>query len=76
MDLFRISLSSAYNLNLNDDDAEKAVCKDVELFKEAGGGTIVENSSHGLKRDISFMKKVSQLTGVNVIAGTGMLCVI
>ncbi|EGI61262.1 PREDICTED: phosphotriesterase-related protein [Acromyrmex echinatior] len=63
--------SSLYNLEFYGDDAAKAVYKDVELFKEAGGGTIVENSSHGLKRDISLMKNISQSLGVNVIAGTG-----
>lgn len=56
-----------------DGDAANAVYKDVELFKESGGGTIVENSSHGLKRDISLMKSVSQSLGVNVIAGTGIV---
>jgi len=55
------------------DDAAKAVYKDVELFKEAGGGTIVDNSSHGLKRDIFLMKNISQSLGVNVIAGTGIV---
>lgn len=63
--------SSLYNLEFYDGDAAKAVYKDVELFKEAGGGTIVENSSHGLKRDISLMKNVSRSMEVNVIAGTG-----
>ncbi|XP_011862315.1 PREDICTED: phosphotriesterase-related protein isoform X2 [Vollenhovia emeryi] len=63
--------SSLYNLEFYDGDAAKAVYKDVELFKEAGGGTIVENSSHGLKRDISLMTNVSRSLGVNVIAGTG-----
>ncbi|XP_011635599.1 phosphotriesterase-related protein isoform X1 [Pogonomyrmex barbatus] len=63
--------SSLYNLKLNDGDAAKAVYKDMELFKEAGGGTIVENSSHGLKRDISLMRNVSRSMGINVIAGTG-----
>lgn len=60
-------------MELHGDDAAEAVHKDVELFKEAGGGSIVENSSHGLRRDISLMKNVSRSTGVNVIAGTGMV---
>ncbi|KAL0112032.1 hypothetical protein PUN28_013328 [Cardiocondyla obscurior] len=63
--------SNIYNMELFGDDAAKAVYKDVELFKEAGGGTIVENSNHGLKRDVPFLKNVSQSSGVNIIAGTG-----
>lgn len=34
-------------------------------------GTIVENSTEGLKRDIAFYKQVSKQTGVHVVAGTG-----
>lgn len=52
--------------------AQKAVNMDVKLFKEAGGGTIVENSNHGLNRDIILMRNISQSMGVNVITGTGM----
>ncbi|XP_020289158.1 phosphotriesterase-related protein [Pseudomyrmex gracilis] len=63
--------SSLYNLEFRDKDAAEAVKIDVELYKEAGGGTIVENSSHGLNRNIPLMKQISQSTGVNVIAGTG-----
>lgn len=57
--------------NLEFYDVEEAVSMDVKLFKEAGGGTIVENSSHGLKRDISLMRNISKSMEVNVIAGTG-----
>lgn len=31
----------------------------------------MENSNYGLQRNIPFMRKVSQVTGINVIAGTG-----
>jgi len=74
--LYNIRYSNIYNLEFCDGDAAKAVYKDVELLKEAGGETIVENSSYGLKRDISLMKNVSRSIGVNVIVGTGMLRVI
>jgi predicted metal-dependent phosphotriesterase family hydrolase len=50
-----------------------AVLEDVEIFKKSGGGTIVENSNHGLQRNISLMKEISKSTGINVIAGTGRL---
>ncbi|XP_033221328.1 phosphotriesterase-related protein [Belonocnema kinseyi] len=62
--------SSSTNLQLNS-DSEEAVLQDVKLFKEHGGGTIVENTSHGIKRNIPFMKRVSRESGVHIIAGTG-----
>lgn len=65
------SYSSSYNLIYNDQYTEDAVLEDVKLYKKFGGGTIVENSNYGLKRNIPFMKKVSEATGINVIAGTG-----
>jgi phosphotriesterase-related protein len=34
-------------------------------------GTIVENSTEGLERDLAFCKKVSQYTDVHVVVGTG-----
>ncbi|XP_034937333.1 phosphotriesterase-related protein [Chelonus insularis] len=63
--------SSSYNVNFNDDDTLVAVLEDVKMFKKFGGGTIVENTSYGIRRDIPFAKKVSQETGVNIIIGTG-----
>lgn len=61
-----------YNVTFNDDDTREAILSDVNLLNKFSGGTIVENTSHGLLRDISFMKHVSQATGINVIAGTGI----
>ena len=69
--IFYFRYSSLDNLQLNN-ECEEAILKDVHLFKEHGGGTIVENTSHGIKRNIAFMKRVSQETGVHVIAGTGI----
>lgn len=43
----------------------------MKLYKQWGGGTIVENSSHGLKRNLPFLLDVAKETGVHVIAGTG-----
>ncbi|XP_063363375.1 phosphotriesterase-related protein [Cydia amplana] len=63
--------SSKYNLTLNDKDTAQAVLNDVNMFRESGGGTIVENSAEGLDRDLSFLKRVSTETGVHVVAGTG-----
>ncbi|XP_014206776.1 phosphotriesterase-related protein [Copidosoma floridanum] len=60
-----------YNIRFNDDDSAAAVLEDVGFYKKSGGGTIVENTSHGIKRDIPLMRSVSEKTGVHVIAGTG-----
>ena len=43
------------------------------IQQKNGGGTIVENTTLGIKRDINFYKNVAKETGVNVIAGTGRL---
>lgn len=63
--------SSRFNLNLSDEESHKSVIEDVKLFKKWGGGSIVENTSYGIKRDLLFCRRVAQETGVNVIAGTG-----
>ncbi|XP_039755949.1 phosphotriesterase-related protein [Pararge aegeria] len=63
--------SSRYNLLLNDPDARDAVSSDVQLYKSLGGGSIVENTTLGLERDIGFYKRVSESTDVHIVAGTG-----
>ncbi|CAG4946587.1 unnamed protein product [Parnassius apollo] len=63
--------SSQSNLLLNDPESQQAVLNDVKAFKTFGGGTIVENSTVGLERNIEFLKNVSSDTGVHVVAGTG-----
>lgn len=62
---------SKYNINFEDDDTHRAVFEDVKQYKEFGGGSIVENTTHGINRDLKLMYKVAQLTGVNIVAGTG-----
>ncbi|KAL0822243.1 hypothetical protein ABMA28_004370 [Loxostege sticticalis] len=63
--------SSKFNLVLNDSMSRDAVFNDVASFKKYGGGTIVENSTEGLERDLAFSKEVSKNTGVHIVAGTG-----
>ncbi|XP_032689979.1 phosphotriesterase-related protein [Odontomachus brunneus] len=63
--------SNKYNLTFNDADSAQAVIEDVKSFYTFGGRTIVENSSHGLNRNIPLMVKISEQTGVNILAGTG-----
>ncbi|XP_010165504.1 phosphotriesterase-related protein isoform X2 [Antrostomus carolinensis] len=40
-------------------------------FKAAGGGTIVENTTTGIGRDVNTLKRLSEETGVHIIAGAG-----
>lgn len=62
---------SKYNINFEDDDTHRAVMDDVHLFKKFGGGTIVENTTHGINRNLALIRYISQSTGVNIVAGTG-----
>ena len=59
------------NAVLNDASSEAAVIDSVALFKSAGGGCLVDNSTLGLKRKTGFLRDVSKATGVHVVAGTG-----
>ncbi|XP_055605566.1 phosphotriesterase-related protein [Uranotaenia lowii] len=63
--------SCKYNLNFEDEDTHRAVLNDLKMYRSFGGGSIVENSSHGLNRNLKFLYEVSKETGVHVIAGTG-----
>lgn len=63
--------SSKFNINFHDRETQESVAEDLQLFKKWGGGTIVENTSHGLKRDLKFYREMALKTGVNIIAGTG-----
>lgn len=57
--------------NLSIEKENGAVFEEMDFFKKNGGGTIVENTTLGIKRNINFYKNVAKETGVNVIAGTG-----
>ena len=52
------------------DDVELAV-REVELFKKAGGRTIVDVSLPDIGRDVGKLAEVSRRTGVNIVAGCG-----
>ncbi|CAH2090788.1 unnamed protein product [Euphydryas editha] len=59
------------NLVLNDKSANQAVLKDIYNYRNNGGGTIVENTTEGLDRDVRFYETVMRNTDVNIVAGTG-----
>uniref|UniRef100_A0A8D2N9T5 N-acetyltaurine hydrolase n=1 Tax=Zonotrichia albicollis TaxID=44394 RepID=A0A8D2N9T5_ZONAL len=48
-----------------------AVREELLHFKAAGGGTIVENTTTGIGRDMNALKKLAEETGVHIIAGAG-----
>ena len=56
--------------NLLLDDMELAV-EEVDRFKQAGGQSIVDCTSIGIRRDPGKLRELSLRTGVNIIAGSG-----
>ncbi|XP_051466508.1 phosphotriesterase-related protein isoform X2 [Apus apus] len=48
-----------------------AVKEELLHFKATGGGTIVENTTTGIGRDMNSLKKLAEETGVHIIAGAG-----
>lgn len=63
--------SSRYNLNCTDEEWHNKVLEDVALYKKWGGGCIVDNTSHGIKRNLEFCHEVAEKTGVQIVVGTG-----
>lgn len=61
--------SSKENLLLNQE--VDAVKEELIAFKAAGGGCIVENTTTGISRDVKTLKRLSQETGVHIVAGAG-----
>ena len=51
-------------------DEQLAVQETLE-FKDRGGGTIVDVTSIGLKRDPEALRRVSVTTGLNIVMGSG-----
>lgn len=49
----------------------KAVREELLIYKQAGGGAIVENTTTGIKRDVVTLKQLAKDTGVHVVAGAG-----
>lgn len=62
--------SHKLNLSLGDEPFDDMV-KELNLFKQEGGQSIVEVTINGINRDVEYLAKVSLATGLNIIAGTG-----
>ena len=73
VNVFIFRYSHKDNLHMGDFASELAVIESLKAFKKAGGGCIVENSTFGLNRRTSFLKELSLETGVQIIAGTGII---
>ncbi|XP_026229799.1 phosphotriesterase-related protein [Anabas testudineus] len=57
------------NLQLKKDIS--AVRDELLAYRKAGGGTIVENTTTGIDRDMSSLRQLAKDTGVHIIAGAG-----
>ncbi len=64
-----------YHWNRNEDNLlltdEETAIREVELFRRAGGRTIVEATTIGIGRDPLGLARVSTAAGINVIMGAG-----
>jgi phosphotriesterase-related protein len=67
----RIRFAQRSNLdNLHLDDVDTAVFE-LELFRAEGGGTVVDLSPASNGRSVDELRKVSEASGVHLVAGTG-----
>ena len=70
-DRWQVTADPLSNLdNLMVDNMEDAVSELLD-FKKAGGQTLVDQTTRGLGRDPEAVRSVSNLTGLNIVAGTG-----
>ncbi|XP_077580460.1 N-acetyltaurine hydrolase [Stigmatopora nigra] len=49
----------------------EAVRDELKAFRKAGGGSVVENTTVGIDRDLPTLVKLAKETGVNIVAGAG-----
>lgn len=56
--------------NLALDDVDVA-CDELGRFAALGGRTVIETTGWGIGRDLAGLKRISESTGVHVVAGTG-----
>jgi len=50
---------------------ESVAAEEAMLFKQEGGGTIVDVTTIGLGRDLPALKRIAEATGLNIVAGSG-----
>src|SRR5215213_4273866 len=66
LDLFRVTRIRDQRLN-----DEPLMIDEVRRFKDAGGGTIVEVTNHGLDPNPAALRRVAEAAGVNIVMGCG-----
>ena len=52
-------------------DNEKLQAKELKMFGDAGGKTVVDASRPGIGRNAKALKRISEKTGLNIVMGTG-----
>ena len=52
-------------------DNEKLQAKELKMFGDAGGKTVVDASLPGIGRNAKALKRISEKTGLNIVMGTG-----
>uniref|UniRef100_A0A671L2J0 N-acetyltaurine hydrolase n=1 Tax=Sinocyclocheilus anshuiensis TaxID=1608454 RepID=A0A671L2J0_9TELE len=64
-----IEMNHNENLLLNQEI--EAVKKELLCYRKAGGGSIVENTTTGITRNLPVLRQLAKETGVHIIAGAG-----
>ena len=67
IDMYEPSLNSAGVLL-----DEALASHELGFFREAGGSTVVEQTTLGLHPDLEGLRRISLASGVNIVAGTGV----
>ncbi len=67
LDMYEVSLNPAGVLL-----DEGVAAEELSLFREAGGVTVVDQTTIGLNPDWQGLRRISLVTGVQIIAGTGI----
>ena len=68
IDAFGLFGDSSYAWILDDEDV---MARELERFRDAGGGTIIDPTCIGLKRKPEGMRRLARRTGLNLVMGTG-----
>ncbi len=61
-------VTGTINNLINDEDL---AVEEATIYKQAGGGSLVELTNIGLKRDPEALKRIAERTGLNIIMGCG-----
>jgi predicted metal-dependent phosphotriesterase family hydrolase len=58
----------SYDVIFEDEDV---ACNEVQWYKDAGGGTLIDCSSSGIGTQPDALRRISENTGVNIVLGCG-----